>query len=116
MKRFVGLTVVSMTFLPISACGLNSSPTNATVQSREVHPSSDTQTSIRESFKDCVVSLQLKNHLVPFDSIKKSCHREGLARCAGVSKCELEFESATQEIMKRGKSVDCDSGYCTILF
>lgn len=116
MKKHVGLTLVSMTFFLYSACGFNSTSITANVQSRGVHPSSDTQNAIRETFKDCVISLHLKNNRVPFDSIKKSCHAEGLAQCAGVSKCESEFESATQEVMTRGKSVDCDSGFCTILF
>lgn len=98
-----------------AACGaqrFSSSVTSSTRASQRM----DTQDEMRQSFESCLVSAFEANHRTPFEKIKEDCRAAGLARCQGEASCEAAFEVAIHETMTHGRSVDCDSGYCTILY
>ena len=111
MSFYLFILIGALSFLTF-ACGENTAPLS------QIHTAvqNNTQAELRDSFEDCLISEFEKNHRTPFETIKASCHKKGLARCAGEKLCEQAFNEATHDLMKFSTSVDCDSGFCTVLY
>lgn len=115
MKTLIGIVMVSM-FAALTSCGAVQSQGNANSVVATEKSGLDTQTEIKESFKQCLISETLKNPRAKFDHIKSTCHAEGLAKCQRTVSCESTFKTATNELMVRATGIDCDSGYCSVLY
>lgn len=99
-----------------AACGAQRFSSSSVASRIDTSHRMNTQDELRQSFESCLVSTFEANHRMPFEKIKDDCRAAGLARCQGEASCEAAFEVAIHETMTHGRSVDCDSGYCTILY
>ncbi|NBX17722.1 MAG: hypothetical protein EBR09_10185 [Proteobacteria bacterium] len=117
LTSFVALVSVG---LFTQACG--SSAENSVVRSVEslkpepLTDSGDTRLQNQNSLRDCMISGFLAHHRAQFSQIKAKCYSAGLSKCGGQSSCETEYAASTEELMKKATGVDCDSGYCSVLF
>jgi hypothetical protein len=76
------------------------------------------QESLSLAFKDCVISTVLKGSNM--NDAKKSCLVKAQKACdentTTKNSCLAMVSKATKEIVEQGQSVDCDSGFCTIVY
>jgi hypothetical protein len=115
MKLLLGTFLVS-TFCILAACGSETSANNSLARIQEAKKAPLIRAEVKKSFEDCLISEKLKNSRMSFVAIKNSCHASELAKCKGAKACESDFKTVTEEVMSRATGVDCDSGYCTILY
>jgi hypothetical protein len=118
--KLTSLVVMVSVGLFAQACGRTAE--NSVVRSVEpIQPeplsdSDDKRLQNQNLLRDCLISEFLRNHRGNFSQIKAKCYSAGLSKCGGQSSCEAEYAAATEELMSKATGVDCDSGYCSVLF
>ena len=104
----------------LPACGVSLNGTSE-INSARVSPNSATPQLIFENFRECIISGALSSHSKHFQQIKEKCFEEQLRQCQTQSSdeselCVREFRALSENILKNAKFVECDSGYCTLVF
>lgn len=114
MKFLLGIAAIALVM--VSACGNSVSSESKVTESAHAYHHSDTPEKFEDSLKECFISKHLDSYRVEFDVIKAQCFETELAKCEGDAACETQFRAATQELMTHATGVDCDSGYCSVLY
>jgi len=78
---------------------------------------------LTEFFKDCIIGKVLADNTIEGSKAaclietQKFCEREQIIKdSANRGACSDLVSKATKNIIEKGRSVECDSGYCTIVY
>ena len=78
---------------------------------------------ISELFKNCIIGKVLADTTIQaskevcLNEAQKFCERELIIKdSANRVDCSELVNKATKNIIEKGRSVECDSGYCTIIY
>jgi len=114
MKFLLGVAAIALVM--VSACGNSVSSDARVTEAAHVYQHSNTPEKIKDSLKECFISKHLDSYRIKFEEIKAQCFEAELAKCEGDAACETKSKAATQELMTHATGVDCDSGYCSVLY
>ena len=125
LSMVVDISLKSALFVLISAVTLISCGSSETGASESTQISRPALPGERpwafDTFQSCIISEQLVSSPPSMQSTKEKCFEVGRQRCLSVivndedsATCEKRFVKESEWIMKNGRQVECDSGYCTI--